>query len=148
MAAPIAIGSAGLLVLRWYGVSDLAALPSWVFGIVWIAFVYASVVLLIRIIQSVDAWIKRALKKRHRCQWINKNLDTLSEEERDVFAYMLKNNQRSVTGPFGNSHFAPLVQKGLLICASGAYRQSGWPHTVPDDVWEELIVRRNEFLPR
>ena len=145
VAAAIALGSGGLLALRSYGIADLSELPNWLFGLVWILLVYAGVVLLIRLAQSSGEGVERRRKKRRRRRWINDQLDTLGEKEREVFVFMLANNQRSVTGRIIAEHFAPLMQKGLLIRASGSYSILDWPHTVPDDVWNELVRRRSEF---
>lgn len=146
VAAGILFGTALILVLRGYGVADLTSLPNWIFGVGWLLLVYSGVVLAIRIGQSSGRCLQGVRAKQQRRRRINQDLDTLSQEEREVIKYLLSNNQRSITGRIIAGHFAPLVQKGLLIRAVGTYSILDWPHTVPDDVWEELKRRRGEFV--
>jgi len=68
------------------------------------------------------------------------------KNESKIFAHLLKNNQRSLAGRRVYPYFNTLVQKGLLIRGEGPASVLHWPHMVPDDVWTELVRRRDKFV--
>lgn len=138
VAASIAVGSAALLILRWFGNTDLEALPPWAFGAAWVALVHAGVVLCIRTVQSLRNFGVRLYRRRRQRNRINQLLDTLSPEEREVIGHLLQLNQRSLTAPLTSTHLAALIQKGLLVRGRGVFAATDWPHTIPEDVWEQL----------
>ena len=60
-------------------------------------------------------------------------------------SYLVMRNQRSFVGDLMGGKLGVLVQKGLLVRASGAHYQREWPYTVANFVWEELKRRKDEF---
>jgi len=149
-AAMIAAACGVLLYLSAAGIIP-GMDPGWIL-LVWAVMLTASglaVAALLAWLQRVSrsSWERwqhyRAKKQR---DWINQNLDTLGAGEREVLSYMVERNQRSLAGRLAYGGFGTLVQKGLLIRGAGQFNIMEWPHTVPEDVWDELVRRRDEFV--
>lgn len=90
-----------------------------------------------------------AREKEERTQYESRvlaHLDTLSSEERDALKYLVENNQRTAVGVlvFGVLH--TLRTKGLLEVQTDILTPMKAPHTVPEFVWNALLVRRDELF--
>jgi hypothetical protein len=71
-------------------------------------------------------------------------LDSLSVKEHEV-SYLMQNNQRSFNAVMTANVVATLRQKGLVTMGGGTVTVLDTPFTVPTLVWDELLIRRNEF---
>lgn len=96
-----------------------------------------------------------AIRARWGQRRIRKNalraLDALSQEERLLLAYCLYRGRRTVLLHLTETPAnvaAGLGHKYLMMMAAGSHNVLAWPHTIPDFVWEELQLRRDEFVPQ
>ena len=146
VAGGVALGSGILIYLHDHDLKYLRQLPDWADTLLFVLFVYGAVV----IVMKVLGWFAHANKQRlatlKRFRGINAALDSLNAEEREVLSCLVENNQRSFTTNLADSHVATLLQKGLLVRGEGSHSILDWPHTVPDEVWMHLVIRRHEFV--
>lgn len=90
-----------------------------------------------------------AREQEERAQYKSRvlaHLDTLSSEERDALKYLVEHNQRTDVGPLHFGVLHTLHTKGLLEVQAGILTPMRAPHTVPDFVWNALLVRRDELF--
>ena len=90
-----------------------------------------------------------AREKEERTQYESRvlaHLDTLSNEERDALKYLVEHNQRTAVGVLHFGALHTLHTKGLLEVPAGILTPMEAPHTVPDFVWNALLVRRDELF--
>jgi hypothetical protein len=83
------------------------------------------------------------LRKKHK--EVLGFLDSLSDKEHVVLSYLVQNNQRSFDAVMTANVVATLRQKGLVTMGGGTVSVLDTPFTVPTLVWDELLIRRNEF---
>jgi hypothetical protein len=75
-----------------------------------------------------------------------KHLDTLSIDERNILAYRLAKNERSMVSSYLNGPLTMLVAKGLFqMTPTPIFTATKMPYTIPDFVWTELQKRKEEF---
>ena len=145
VAAGVAIGSGVLLYFHDNDLRYLRALPDWAVTLLFVLVVYGSVVIVIKFLRwFARAWQRRNVERK-RIEDINAALDSLSVQEHEVLRYLVCNNQQSFTTKLTDSHVATLIQKRLIVRGSDTHSVLEWPHTVPEDVWMLLQIRRHEF---
>jgi hypothetical protein len=102
----------------WIGVATLAALSFWI----------------VQLTPSLQAWWKYCKRRSEALG----NLESLSSREREILAYCLRRNQRTVDIPLEDPAARSLQSKGLLEAVAGYGNATEWPWTVPTWAWKHL----------
>ncbi|MDD5236303.1 MAG: super-infection exclusion protein B [Candidatus Omnitrophica bacterium] len=68
-----------------------------------------------------------------------KELSFLSSREREIFAYCLKNNQKSIILRVDDPVARALEDKGLLTKPEGWGDIRQWPWSIPQFVWDHIL---------
>ena len=77
------------------------------------------------------------------------HLETLSEDERKIIEWCVKNNQRGLVSNYLNQPLALLTTKGIFEVAPPLlFTPMKMPYLIPDFVWNELQQRKTEFAPK
>ena len=82
--------------------------------------------------------IRRRRAARFKEIFLSLNLDELC-----VLYAMVKSGTKIIKGKYDNHAMLSLTQKGALTMAGGVYSTFGYPHIIPDDLFE--IVRESGF---
>jgi hypothetical protein len=77
---------------------------------------------------------------------VSNYLDTLNELELFILRYCLFKGCQTVYLPFGNKVAQSLSQKGIVVPYSVG-DQIAFPYTIPTQVWNVLLSRKEEILP-
>jgi hypothetical protein len=96
----------------------------------------------------VNEWIARADRRARAMEQADvlDHLSTLSLDERDILAYCLANNERSIVSNYLNAPLTMLVTKGIFQMAPNPiFTPMQVPYMIPNFVWRELQNRRAEF---
>jgi len=126
-------------------------------GWIFVGLVVFGFLTLARFAQWAAATVRSALQRQserveeeeRRAQYESRvlaYLDTLSNEERDALKYLVEHNQRTAVGVLHFGELHTLHNKGLLEVPAGILTPMKAPHTVPDFVWNALLVRRDELF--
>ena len=75
-------------------------------------------------------------------------LDHLSEHEIRLVADALRENSQSIYIYSQTPHAATLISKDLLYTPGGTYHQDYYPFTFHDFAWQELLIRKDEFIAK
>jgi len=94
-----------------------------------------------RLKQEIEAKQKTAEDERRQelVEHVEHYWNTLSENEFAVLAYLLMRKETTIIAPMGEQPFASLVSKGFLTVPGGVRDIIRTTHTVPREVWDELI---------
>jgi len=71
-----------------------------------------------------------------------------TEDERSIYGWLLKNNQKTFAAEMDCGHGASLLKRGFIQsdAINGVpYEMSGFPFSVPDHIWVLLEENRDEF---
>lgn len=121
-----------------YGFVSLSDLALSAPAVVDVVMFLSGALTLMWIAESFIHWLRRKLQQRkHRIQ-IREWLSTLAEDEKTLLQSMLAANRQSMSAHVMNPIIARLVQKGLLLQASGAGSIRAWSYTIPAEVWTEM----------
>ncbi|CCD94320.1 hypothetical protein BRAO375_3450003 [Bradyrhizobium sp. ORS 375] len=80
--------------------------------------------------------------------WLAEEVDSLSDKERNILAFLLHHNQRMFTCAFDYGHAATLVARGIIRAAvqpGQAFDPENMPAELPLEVWRWLRPRREQF---
>ncbi|NBS74451.1 MAG: hypothetical protein EBS66_13365 [Betaproteobacteria bacterium] len=75
-------------------------------------------------------------------------LNYLTPEELRFLTDCLRKRNQSFTTWVHSSYAATLVAKGLIYSSGGTHHEDHYPFTIIDFVWNELLVRKDEFIAR
>ncbi|MCF6298984.1 MAG: superinfection exclusion B family protein [Thiomicrorhabdus sp.] len=73
-------------------------------------------------------------------------LDYLSCDETRHLVKCLEGNTQSFFTYVHSSSVGTLISKGLVYGTGGTHNQDQYPFTIHDEVWQELVSRKEEFL--
>lgn len=132
-----------------YGHSDswllMATLPDWVVAFANVGLFFFGALAAVWVLRGIVGWLQSAVRKRGRARRVNQQLDSLSQDERKVFSYLLNRGQNAFPCSLADPTVGVLVQRGLVIRGAGQHSIVNWPHIVPPYVWDVLLDRRDEF---
>ena len=78
-----------------------------------------------------------------------RHLDTLSDDERKILEWCVKNHQRGIVSNYLNQPLALLTTKGIFeVAPPPLFTLMKMPYLIPDFVWNELQQRKTEFTPK
>jgi hypothetical protein len=92
---------------------------------------------------SVHRWALRKARRR-----IERELAYLTPKEREIFGYLLANNQPMFDCTHDGGEASTLISKGFVVCAllpGQSVTPYGVPFRIPDHVWAVLVKQRSEF---
>ena len=93
--------------------------------------------------REIEENYQAALEKRAA---LNRFIDTLKGDEREIIAWLIQYNQQSLNAEMGHAAIGTLIQKGMIVMGSGVVGALDAPYTVPHHVWMALQERKSEFL--
>jgi hypothetical protein len=131
--AAVALACWAVFGLAEFGLLYLGTLPTWVRGVFVIVALMASLRLWNLGFARFRAWQQRRA--------ILAQLDNLSTSEIELLAEQIANNEQTFSARFDSPVAAGLRSKGLAL-RSDTGHLLGYPHTIPDFVWNELRRHR------
>jgi hypothetical protein len=138
VAAGIALSGSALLYGKFSGYPFAVDLPDWFATIVFVFVVAAYAIWLIRILQGVSSLIHQWIDGVRYKRAIRRELDTLSDEEREVLAHFVKQKQNAFRARLIEEKIATLVGRGLVERIAGQHSRLDWPYRIPNSVWKEI----------
>lgn len=122
---------------------------------VWLAAILFMAVAVSSLVDEIAVYVRRFLKDREK-----KNLDSvmlrnfieeipmLSDTERRIFGYLLKNNTNRFEADGTGARASSLIAKGYIIPLKldhMKYASGHYPFQVADVIWRDLLNRRSDF---
>jgi Super-infection exclusion protein B len=132
---------------------SLSTVPTWVWpSILIVACISGAVTFVNMASMAIDAFHEHRTKKQklRTLEATRANslayLNTLNPAERKVLAYLVQNNERSVSAPLTTGSVLSLCKKGILAMTSGPQNILETISIVPDYVWKEIQIRRQDYI--
>jgi hypothetical protein len=145
-AAAVATACAILFFLRPFEIPEEWI---WVIGLVGLVSASITAFSLIEALWLMatrfDRWFWAFIETKRKQRTVLRDLDTLSQEEREIFGYLLAHNQRSFSGAIDGGYANTLIAKGLIAYGGGTATDQDCAFVVPAFVWKALLRRKEQF---
>ena len=98
-------------------------------------------------------WLSYRLDKRRKMKWVEAYIPHMTEREKNIIGYLLKNNQKMFTGAADGGYAVTLISRGIVVRAMRSGQQASVfdvPYMIPDDIWDVLIRHKDKitYKPR
>ena len=142
------------LRLQALGIIDTSSIP-YVVPIVWLPAIIFSGIAAASLGDQIKIHFQtrkkgraKILAEKARRQAFIDDIPRLSARERQIFGYLLENNRKRFDAASTGEYASGLIAKGYitLIARPGMlYSFSKFPFEVPDFVWDEMNLRKDQF---
>ena len=96
----------------------------------------------------LKVWILHYVYRRREERAIREYIPHMTEEEREIVAYLLAKNQKSFTGAMDGGRAATLISRRIIVRAlqpQQVFLADDVPFMIPDHVWTVLHHHRERF---
>ncbi|MDD8024510.1 MAG: hypothetical protein PHX82_15535 [Paracoccaceae bacterium] len=142
------VGCAIVIAGDWYQVPYLSSTPPFLLTAAVIVGVFAFSILAANIVYApIAVWrsIKRARARKNFKERIEAEVFSSPPEEMAILAYLVTTGRKAFAAEFNDRRLAPLVAKGIVVKLGGTHSVLEWPYMVQEDVWQLLLMRKDEL---
>ena len=96
----------------------------------------------------VQKWIVRAWRVREAKKAARDYIPFMTEQEKQIIAYLLAKNQKMFSAESDGGYAAPLLSRGIVVIAAQPGQHvttTDVPMAIPDHVWSVLESYRTQF---
>ncbi len=88
------------------------------------------------------------MKRRQQRRTVRKYIPHMTDQEKEIVAYLLEKNQKMITADQDGGFAATLISQGILTIAARRGQVLdvlAVPFVVPDHIWDELMAQKEHF---